>query len=170
MDILFENVYVSDKRVLREFFRKYSFGPRPVISIITGILMVIYLPVLLVGIMLRRDVWLMAAMYLVLILVQFFPSLFAWSSLRNAKKQNDGVIPETRVVFTDENIQMFEGMVHLTVEYRKLTKGIRLKHSYALMTGKRTAVLIQPDGFTKGSLAELRIFLGEKCPGIVFAE
>ena len=127
MDILFENVYVSDKRVLREFFRKYSVGPRPVISIITGILMVIYLPVLLVGIMLRRDVWLMAAMYLVLILVQFFPSLFAWSSLRNAKKQNDGVIPETRVVFTDENIQMFEGMVHLTVEYRKLTKGIRLK-------------------------------------------
>ena len=63
MDILFENVYVSDKRVLREFFRKYSVGPRPVISIITGILMVIYLPVLLVGIMLRRDVWLMAAMY-----------------------------------------------------------------------------------------------------------
>lgn len=170
MDILFENVYVSDKRVLREFFRKYSVGPRPVISIITGILMVIYLPVLLVGIMLRRDVWLMAVMYLVLILVQFFPSLFAWSSLRNAKKQNDGVIPETRVVFTDENIQMFEGMVHLTVEYRKLTKGIRLKHSYALMTGKRTAVLIQSDGFTKGSLAELRIFLGEKCPGIVFAE
>ena len=80
------------------------------------------------------------------------------------------MIPETRVVFTDENIQMFEGMVHLTVEYRKLTKGIRLKHSYALMTGKRTAVLIQPDGFTKGSLAELRAFLGEKCPGIQIAE
>ena len=170
MDILFENVYVSDKRVLREFFRKYSVGPRPVISIITGILMVIYLPVLLVGIMLRRDVWLMAAMYLVLILVQFFPSLFAWSSLRNARKQNDGVIPETRVVFTDENIQMFEGMVHLTVEYRKLTKGIRLKHSYALMTGKRTAVLIRDEGFTRGSLAELRSFLSEKCPGIQFAE
>ena len=79
-------------------------------------------------------------------------------------------MPETRVVFSDENIQMFEGMVHLTVEYRKITRAIRLKHSYALMTGKRTAVLIKPDGFTRGSLEELRRFLGEKCPGIQIAE
>jgi hypothetical protein len=170
MEILFENTYLSDKKMMREFFRKYSVGPRPVISIITCILMVIYLPVLVVGIMLRRDVWMMAVMYLVLIVIQFFPRLFAWSSMRNAKKQNDGVMPETRVVFTDENIQMFEGMVHLTIEYRKITRAIRLKHSYALMTGKRSAVLIKPDCFTRGSLEELRRFLGEKCPGIQIAE
>ena len=170
MEILFENTYLSDKKMMREFFRKYSVGPRPVISIITCILMVIYLPVLVVGIMLRRDVWMMAVMYLVLIVIQFFPRLFAWSSMRNAKKQNDGVMPETRVVFTDENIQMFEGMVHLTIEYRKITRAIRLKHSYALMTGKRSALLIKPDCFTRGSLEELRRFLGEKCPGIQIAE
>ena len=170
MEILFENVYVSDKKMMREFFRKYSVGPRPVISIITGILMLIELPALVVGIMLRQEVWLLATMYLVLIVVQFFPNLFAWSSQRNARKQNDGVMPETRVVFTEENIQMFEGMVHLTVEYRKITKGIRLKHSYALMTGKRTAVLIKPECFTKGSLEELRSFLARKCPRIPFAE
>ena len=170
MEILFENTYLSDKKMMREFFRKSSVGPRPVISIITCILMVIYLPVLVVGIMLRRDVWMMAVMYLVLIVIQFFPRLFAWSSMRNAKKQNDGVMPETRVVFTDENIQMFEGMVHLTIEYRKITRAIRLKHSYALMTGKRSAVLIKPDCFTRGSLEELRRFLGEKCPGIQIAE
>ena len=170
METLFENTYLSDKKMMREFFRKYSVGPRPVISIITCILMVIYLPVLVVGIMLRRDVWLMAVMYLVLIVIQFFPRLFAWSSMRNAKKQNDGVMPETRVVFTDENIQMFEGMVHLTIEYRKITRAIRLKHSYALMTGKRSALLIKPDCFTRGSLEELRRFLGEKCPGIQIAE
>ena len=170
MEILFENVYVSDKKMMREFFRKYSVGPRPVISIITGILMLIELPALVVGIMLRQDVWLLATMYLVLIVVQFFPNLFAWSSLRNARKQNDGVMPETRVVFTGEDIQMFEGMVHLTVEYRKITRGVRLKHSYALMTGKRTAVLIKDDAFTKGSLEELRSFLAQKCPGIAFAE
>ena len=132
--------------------------------------MLIELPVLVVGIMLREDVWLLATMYLVLILVQFFPRLFAWASHRNAKKQNEGVMPETRVVFTEENIQMFEGMVHLTIEYRKITKGIRLKHSYALMTGKRNAVLLKPDRFTVGNLEELRRFLGEKCPGIQIAE
>ena len=170
MEILFENVYVSDKKMMREFFRKYSVGPRPVISIITGILMLIELPALVVGIMLRQDVWMLAVMYLVFILVQFFPRLFAWASMRNMRKQNDGMIPETKVVFTEENIQMFEGMVHLTVEYRKITGGIRLKHSYALMTGKRNAVLLKPDRFTKGSLEELRRFLGEKCPGIEIAE
>ena len=170
MDTLFENVYISDKKMMREFFRKYSVGPRPVISIITGIVMLIELPALVVGMILRQDVWLLATMYLVLIVVQFFPNLFAWSSLRNARKQNDGVMPETRVVFTGENIQMFEGMVHLTVEYRRITRGVRLKHSYALMTGKRTAVLIKDDAFTKGNLEELRGFLAQKCPGIPFAE
>ena len=170
MEALSENTYICDKKMMREFYRKYSVGPTPIISIVTAVLMVIELPALVVGIMLRRDVWLLAVMYLVFILVQFFPRLFTWANLRNAKKQNDGVMPQTRVVFTDENIQMFEGMVHLTVEYRKITKAIRLKHSYALMTGKRTAVLIKPDRFTKGSLEELRRFLGEKCPGIQFAE
>ena len=170
METLFENVYVSDEKMMREFFRKYSVGPRPLISIITGILMLIELPALVLGIMLREDVWLLATMYLVLILVQFFPRLFAWLSLRNMRKQNDGLVPETRVVFTGENIQMFEGMVHLTVDYRKIIKGIRLKHSYALMTGKRNAVLLKPDRFTKGSLEELHRFLGEKCPGIQIAE
>ena len=170
METLFENVYVSDEKMMREFFRKYSVGPRPVISIITGILMLIELPALVVGIILREDVWLLATMYLVLILVQFFPRLFAWASLRNMRKQNDGMIPETKVVFTEENIQMFEGMVHLTIEYRRITRCVRLKHSYALMTGKRNALLLKPDGFTVGSLEELRTFLGEKCPEIKIAE
>ena len=170
MEILFENTYITDKHMMREFFRKYSIGLRPVISIITTILMVIYAPVLVVGVKLGRDVWLLAAMYLVFITLQFFPRLFAWSSLRNTKKQNDGLMPETRVVFTEENIQMFEGMVHLTVEYRKITKAIRLKHSYALMTGKRTAVLLKPDRFTKGSFDAFRGFLAQKCPGISIAE
>ena len=170
MEALLENTYICDKKMMREFYRKYSVGPTPIISIVTAVLMVIELPALVVGIMLRRDVWMLAVMYLVFILVQFFPNLFAWSSLRNARKQNDGVMPETRVVFTGEDIQMFEGMVHLTVEYRKITRGVRLKHSYALMTGKRTAVLIKDDAFTKGSLEELRSFLAQKCPGIAFAE
>ena len=170
MEALLENTYICDKKMMREFYRKYSVGPTPIISIVTAVLMLIELPALVVGIMLRRDVWMLAVMYLVFILVQFFPRLFTWANLRNAKKQNDGVMPETRVAFTDENIQMFEGMVHLTVEYRKNTRGVRLKHSYALMTGKRTAVLIKDDAFTKGSLEELRSFLAQKCPGIAFAE
>jgi hypothetical protein len=77
MEILFENTFFSDKYMMREFFRKYSIGPRPVISIITCALMLLYSPVLIVGMMLRRDVWLLAVMYLVFMIVQFFPRIFA---------------------------------------------------------------------------------------------
>ena len=170
MEALFENVYISNRKMLREFLRKYVVGPRPIISIVTIILMVIELPALVVGIMLRENVWFLVTMYFVLIAVQFFPNLLAWSSLRSLKKQNGGVIPETKVLFSDESIQMFEGMVHLTIEYRRITRCVRLKHSYALMTGKRNALLLKPDGFTVGSLEELRSFLGEKCPEIKIAE
>ena len=170
METLFENTYISDKKMMQEFFRKYSLGPRPILTIITGILMLICMPTLIVGILLRRDVWLLGTMFVVWILAQFMPNFAAWSSLRNAKKQNDGVLPESRVVFTEENIQMFEGMVHLTIDYRKIVKTIRLKHSYALMTGKRNAVLIKPDAFTKGMFEQFRAFLGEKCPGIQIVE
>lgn len=170
MDILFENTYISDRRMMQEFFRKYSIGPRPVTTVITGVLMLLCLPTLAVGLMLRENVWPLGTVYVMWIAMQFMPNLFAWSGLRNARKQNDGVMPESRVVFTEENIQIFEGGVHLTVEYRKIVKTVRLKHSYAVMTGKRTAVLIRDDCFTKGSFAEFRAFLAQKCPGIQVSE
>ena len=170
METRFENRYICDKRLLREFARKYSVGPTPLTTAITTPIVVLCLPVLVKGAMDGMELSIIPVAYLVMILIQFLPRLYAWSMIRNTKKQNDGILPETRVVFSEENIQMFEGMVHLTIEYRKITKGIRLKHSYALMTGKRNAVLIKPDAFTKGSFKEFRAFLAEKCPGISIAE
>ena len=170
MEMRFENRYFCDQKLLREFARKYSVGPNPVMTVITAVLVLISSPVLWAGIVHGRDVTMLLIGYLALLLAQCLPRYYAWSVIRNMKKQNDGVLPETRVVFSDENIQMFEGMVHLTIEYRKIRKGVRLKNGYALFNGKRTAVLLKPENFREGSFRDFLGFLREKCPGIKYAE
>ena len=99
----------------------------------------------------------------------FLPDYYAWLTLRNTKKQNDGALPETVVVFGD-TIEMFEGMVHLTIEYRKIEKVVRLNNSYVLMNGKRTGVILDPNGFTKGTFSEFKQFLHEKRPDLKIPE
>ena len=69
-----------------------------------------------------------------------------------------------------DTIEMHEGMVHLTIEYRKIVRTIRLKHSYMLMLGKRNGVMLEPNAFTKGSFEEFKQFLRTKCPGILVVE
>ena len=170
MEKRFENRYICDKKLLREFARKYSVGPTPLTTAITAPIVVLCLLLLMRDIRHGDDISMLLIGYLALLLVQFLPRYYAWSIIRNTKKQNDGVLPETRVVFSEENIQMFEGMVHLTIEYRKIRKTVRLKNGYALFNGKRTAVLLKPEGFTEGNFEEFKVFLREKCPGIKIAE
>ena len=170
MEMRFENRYICDKKLLREFARKYSVGPTPLTTAITAPIMVLCLPVLIKAAMEGAGLSIIPVAYLVMILIQFLPRFYAWSMIRNTKKLNDGVLPETRVVFSEENIQMFEGMVHLTIEYRKIRKGVRLKNGYALFNGKRSAVLLKPENFREGSFRDFLDFIREKCPGIKIAE
>lgn len=170
MDIRFENCYVCDRKLLAEFGRKHSVGPTPLSTAVTVVLMVLGLPLLYIGGVRGSEFGMLWCCYLVMILVQFLPQYYAWSVLRNTRKQNDGVMPQTRVVYSDENIQMFEGMVHLTIEYRKIVKTVRLKNGYALMTGKRTAVLVKPEEFTVGDFQSFKGFIREKCPNVKVVE
>ena len=99
----------------------------------------------------------------------FLPHIYAWSALRASKKQNDGIMPATIITFGDI-IELREGMVHITVEYRKIVKVLRLKHSYMLMTGKRNGVMLDPNGFTQGTFEEFKQFLREKRPDLKIPE
>jgi hypothetical protein len=65
---------------------------------------------------------------------------------------------------------MYESMVHLTIEYRKIVRVVRLKHSYLLMTSRRTGVLLDPNGFTKGTFEEFKQFLRQKRPDLTIPE
>ena len=151
--------------MLAEFARRYSFGPQPVVI---GILVAVFLYFVVNswwnGILLEMLPTLLM-MGIVFTAVYFFPDYYAWATRRNAKKQNDNVLPETVITFGD-TIEIHEGMVSLTLEYRKIQKVVRLKHSYVLMNGKRTGIMFLEDGFTKGTFEEFKQFLQEKCPGL----
>lgn len=169
MEPVFENRFLGNRKIISEFAWKYSVGPRPWTLFLYVPLMVLSLGTLVIPGFSGND-RLRAGIFLVcLVALQAMPLWYAWAVLHNDKRKNDGVQPETVTTFGDA-VEVHEGMVHLTVEYRKIVQVVRLKHSYALMTGKRTAVLITPEGFTKGSFGEFKQFLRMKCPDLVIPE
>ena len=146
-----------------EFARKYGTGPRPVTVCITVVIFLYFVArSWWNGILLEMlpTLLFMGSMFT---LLYFLPDYYAWSMARNTKKQNDGAIPETAITFGDA-IEAHEGMVHINVEYRKIVRVVRLKHSYVLMLGKRNGIMLDSNGFTKGSFEEFKQFLREKCP------
>lgn len=169
MEAIFENRFTTDVKTLVEFTRKYRVVPRP-FARIAGLVSYVLITVAL----LHYGFW--GALYRTMIVVVLCEALIAilryllvWRVRRSDKKNNDGVIPETVVTFGD-SIQIFEGMVHLTIDYRKVKRVVRLKHSYCLMTSKTTAVMIREDAFTKGSFEEFKQFLREKYPHLTIPE
>lgn len=169
MEPIFENRFVSDFKTMAEFSRKYRVGPRPAVfiaCIAIYILMIIFSLVMGIWEEMLRIVILVGVLYTV---TAVLPYLHAMLTLNGVKKQNDGVMPETVVTFGD-TIQIFEGMVHLTIEYHKVIRVVRLKHSYCLMTSKSTAVLLREDAFTKGTFEGFKQFLREKYPQMKIPE
>ena len=171
MDISFENRYYSSRKMLTEFGRKYAVGPQVPLMIVFWLVYVfVAIPVFLVPDSFGNNTsMLLGILGITMLAACFFPQLYAWSIIRSVKKQNDGVQPEVTVTFGD-TIELHEGMVHITVEYRKLQRVIRLKHSYMLMIGKRNGVMLDPNGFTKGTFSEFKQFLREKRPDLNIPE
>jgi len=155
--------------MLAEFARKYGVGPRPVVAVICAVIFVLFVVRSCLQGILVEMIPMLSYMLVVFVGLYFLPHLFAWLTLRNAKKQNDGVLPQTVVTF-GETVEMQEGMLHISIEYRKFVRAVRLKHSYMLMLGKHNGVIIDPNGFTKGSFEEWKVFLREKRPDITFPE
>ena len=169
MEIDFECRYHSKHKMLADFARKYSVGPRPaVVCVVVAIYAYFVFNSWWNGILLEMAPMLLL-MGVIFSTLYFLPDYYAWATLRNVKKQNDGVLPETVVTFAD-TIEMREGMVHLTIEFRKIEKIVRLKNSYVLMNGKRTGIILDPDGFTKGTFEDFKQFLREKRPDLEIPE
>ena len=169
MDPLFENRYCSNYRMFTEFARKYAVGPRWPILIASWVLYLFSLTVLIWAGGIGEIGYFLLFLGVFLFLLGFMPQWYSWQTMKNTKKQNDGVIPETVITFGD-SIELHEGMVNITVEYRKIVRTVRLKHSYLLMIGKRNGVMLDPDGFTKGSFEDFKQFLREKRPDLKVVE
>ena len=169
METAFEVKYYENHKMIAEFARKHSIGPRPPVLLGFGVFYFVFLVLSIQrGVLCERG-YMLLVLGICMLVVAFLPHLYAWSLIKNAKKQNDGVLPQT-IVFFGDTIEMHEGMVHLTIEYRKIVKVIHLKHSYMLMIGKRNGVMLDPDGFTKGSFEEFKQFLRVTRPDLHIPE
>ena len=169
MEVLFELRYFTNQRTLAEFYRKHGTGPRlPMIILCVAIYLFFLIFSMLHGIFVEM-IPMLLGMAAVFVFVGFIPEWFTWNLLRQVKKQNDGQIPETVVTFSDV-MELHEGMVHYTVEYRKIVKVVSLKHSYVLMMGRRNGIILDPSSFTKGTFSEFKQFLREKRPDLKIPE
>lgn len=169
MEPQFEIRYTIDKKTLREFHRKLGNGPQyPTVAVMAAVFIGLTLYSACAGIL--ADVLPALVGYGAFFLVIFFmPWYIAWITQWGSRKNNDGVMPETRITVGD-TIEMDEGTFHISLEYRKLRRVVHLKRSYVLMLGRRNGVMIDPNGFTKGSFAEFKQFLREKRPDLKIPE
>lgn len=169
MEPQFEIRYTANKKMLREFYRKFGSGPRYPTAVVMALVFVgltLYSAYARILADMLPDLAIFGTVFLAIF---FLPWYIAWNAIRVTKKSNDGVMPETRIT-VGKTIEMDEGMVHLSLEYRKLLRVVHLKHSYVLMLGKRNGLIIDPNGFTKGTFTEFKQFLREKRPDLNIPE
>ncbi len=169
METNFEIRYRANRRIMAEFYRKYAVGPRPVVVCIVAAIYAYFVFTSWWHGILPEMIPTLFFMGAVFVALYFLPNYFAWKGERNVKKQNDGEIPEMVVTFGD-TIEVDEGMVHLSIEYRKIVKVVHLKNSYVLMNGKRNGLILDPNGFTKGTFSEFKQFLRTKRPDLKIPE
>lgn len=165
----FENRFYTSYKMLTEVSRKYSVGPRPPAVCVMALIFIGFIvKCWYEGILLYMipSLLFLGAVFTAL---YFLPHFYTCLLLHNTKKQNDGVQPEIVVSFGDA-IEVREGMVHLTIEYRKIQKVVRLRYSYLLMNSRRGGIMIDPDKFAKGTFTEFKQFLREKRPDLVIPE
>ena len=169
MEPFFEVRYVASHALIAENARKYGVGPRPgtVVFVCVSFLAVLLFSL---GMGILSKVLPMLALFAAMEVFLFFlPHIYAGSVLRNVKRQNRGIQPETVVSF-GERIELQEGVVSLSIEYTQIIRAAHLKHSYKLWFAKRSSILLDPNCFTKGSFEEFKQFLREKCPNVTIPD
>lgn len=169
MEPLFESRFYCNHRMMAEFYRKIGTGPRyPVVALGAAVVCGLALYSAYYGV-LAETAHMLLSLTIFGITVFFMPHWVTWLNLRQAKKLNDGILPET-VVTAGDVLELDEGMTHITVEYRKIRRVVHLKHSYILMLGRRNGLILDPNAFTKGTFEDFKQFLREKRPDLIIPE
>ena len=163
MDFQYENRYTATFKMYAEFYRKHATGPRYWTFVFMPFMLLIAILAFVEGEAMLGVIW------CTVLLFYFLPQYYAWAAIRNTKRLNNGDIPMVSVRFGDA-IEMEEGAVRLTVQYSSIVRVVRLKHSYVLMTSRRTGVMLRDDGFTDGTFYNFRQFLHEKRPDLKIPE
>ena len=167
MDILFENRYIVDLHMLRSFARGASFSQKfffrfSIVGMAVCAMALLYCLVFFPG---SWDLTVSPAIsFLLCLALFFFPSLTARIVYRNTQKLHGGIIPETVVQFSNDEISMAEGTLSVRFQYRQITKIRETRNLYVLMLGKDSGIILEKNSFTIGNFEAFRSFILENAP------
>lgn len=108
-----------------------------------------------------------AGLYGGVFLIAFLASLLyeplTYRQMKKAELQlHNGKKCETIVSFADK-VRMTEGAISMEFEYAQIAELYLLPRVIVLVLGKNQAILLKPDGFTKGSMEAFLPFIRERC-------
>ena len=156
---------IHNRNIPKMMIEYYSRATRWIRYGICGVFALIFLGTGIAGVLpqMAEEVILYAALYIPA--AWFTPHLIVWLAMRKVKKENDGKIPEALVLVEEDAIRIREDMAEIVVQYSRIKKVEQLKHSYAIVAGA-TSVLLDTNGFSKGTLEEFKNFLQTKRPDL----
>lgn len=161
MDILFENKYYFDKKSLIEYVKNVSCKFQRILgflflafSFFYVYLSFKYKDLILIGIT--------GALCVISLLLIFFHLIYIKKMEKNILIVHNGIIPESNIQFTEDNITIKEGKTLMEFEYSQIKNIKEYNSIYALMLGKRNGILVRKDSFTIGTFEEFKKFIAEK--------
>ena len=173
MESQFENRFFSTHAMVAEYYRKVAMGFwLPMVILVVALTARLLLGLILVAVLDGATMDMLGSFLMMAALcaaVVFMPDWAVWNVLRRIRSQNGGVEPET-VITVGDRVEVARGISHATIDFEKIVRVRRLKHSYLLMITKRDGIMVRPDSFTKGTFAEFKNFLREKRPDLNIPE
>ena len=115
-----------------------------------------------------RGVWSLFFLVGVLYLLWgiFMPEINGFFFARRFQKETSGIY---KVSFVDA-IEVTQGSIRVIWQYSEINEVRNIGHSYELMRDKRMSIMLDPNGFTKGTFSEFKQFLREKRPDLTIPE
>lgn len=164
MDILFENRYYSDKKILLEYVKDIHCKYPRIIGFLFILVAIFYNYLILFKMRSLRFV--MAVLTILIFIISLRLIFYHLVYLKNMKKSSlnlhNGQTPESILQFTDNNIALKEGKVSMEFEYNQIKKIKEYKLTYILMIGKKQGLILKKDSFSIGTFEEFKKFITEK--------
>lgn len=164
MNILFENRYYSDKKVLLEYVKDIHCKYPRIIGFLFILVAIFYTYLILFKMRSLRFV--MAVLTILIFIISLRLIFYHLVYLKNMKKSSlnlhNGQTPESILQFTDNNIALKEGKVSMEFEYNQIKKIKEYKLTYVLMIGKKQGLILKKDSFSIGTFEEFKKFITEK--------
>ena len=169
MEVLFENVYTDSEEMMMELYHKASHTKRYAWLAIYLLLIVWYIYMIM---SVNRPILWAGLMFLIAYAVYllYVPTINTKRYFKRMRQYHDGVVPQTKVQFTEKQIIVENGRSGQTIPYDKLDKVTVLKHCIRLDAGKMAMVAIKPECFTKGNFEDFMHFLRERSPDLKITE